>query len=76
MISEGRNVNVTLIFSLERYAAVMESYISGLERHAADLSADLSGVASVASFFISRVDTEVEMLVRFRPSCQTIWPFS
>lgn len=60
MISEGRNINVTLIFSLERYAEVMEAYITGLERFAADPFADLSKVASVASFFISRVDVEVD----------------
>ena len=60
MISEGRNVNVTLIFSLQRYAKVMEAYISGLERYAETPGADLSRVASVASFFISRVDTEVD----------------
>lgn len=60
MIAEGRNINVTLIFSLPRYAKVMEAYISGLERLAADPNADLSRVASVASFFISRVDTEVD----------------
>jgi transaldolase len=56
MISEGRNTNVTLIFSLDRYADVMEAYISGLEA----CEGDLSHVASVASFFISRVDTEVD----------------
>jgi len=60
MIAEGRNINVTLIFGLDRYAAVMEAYISGLEALAADADADLSTVASVASFFISRVDTEVD----------------
>ncbi|MBV1892974.1 MAG: transaldolase [Ilumatobacteraceae bacterium] len=60
MIAEGRNINVTLIFSLDRYAKVIEAYISGLERLAADSNADLSQVASVASFFISRVDTEVD----------------
>ena len=60
MIAEGRNINVTLIFSLERYAAVMEAYIAGLEQFAADPDADLSQVASVASFFISRVDVEVD----------------
>jgi transaldolase len=60
MISEGRNINVTLIFSLERHAAVMEAYIAGLEAFAADPDADLSRVASVASFFISRVDVEVD----------------
>ena len=60
MIAEGRNINVTLIFSLPRYAKVMEAYIGGLERLADNPDADLSRVASVASFFISRVDTEVD----------------
>jgi len=60
MIAEGRSINVTLIFNLDRYARVMEAYIAGLEAYAADPSADLSRVASVASFFISRVDTEVD----------------
>jgi transaldolase len=60
MISEGRNINVTLIFSLDRYAAVMEAYLAGLEAFATDPDADVSRVASVASFFISRVDTEVD----------------
>jgi transaldolase len=60
MISEGRNINVTLIFSLERHQAVMDAYIAGLERFAVDPAADLSRVASVASFFISRVDVEVD----------------
>jgi transaldolase len=59
MISEGRNINVTLIFSLDRYAAVIEAYISGLET-LAQTADDLSGVHSVASFFVSRVDTEVD----------------
>jgi transaldolase len=56
MIAEGRSINVTLIFSLDRYAEVMEAYLSGLEAH----DGDLSRIASVASFFISRVDTEVD----------------
>jgi transaldolase len=60
MIAEGRSINVTLIFSLDRYDAVMEAYISGLEQYAATPGADLSKVASVASFFISRVDTEID----------------
>jgi len=60
MIAEGRSVNVTLIFSPERHQAVMEAYISGLEQLATDPNANLSRVASVASFFISRVDTEVD----------------
>ena len=60
MIAEGRNTNVTLIFSLERYEAVMEAYLTGLEELAGDPDADLSQVASVASFFVSRADTEVD----------------
>ena len=60
MIAEGRSVNVTLIFSPERHQEVMEAYIAGLEQLASDPAADLSRVASVASFFISRVDTEVD----------------
>src|SRR5690349_6087329 len=59
MISEGVNINVTLIFSLDRYAAVMEAYTDGLDA-ASDAGRDLSRIASVASFFISRVDTEVD----------------
>jgi transaldolase len=60
MISEGRNINITLIFSLERYQEVMDAYLDGLEAYAAIAGADLSHVASVASFFVSRVDTEVD----------------
>jgi transaldolase len=60
MISEGRSINVTLIFSLTRYDEVIEAYLSGLESLAASGVDDLSHVASVASFFISRVDTEVD----------------
>jgi transaldolase len=60
MIAEGRSINVTLIFSIDRYRKVMEAYLTGLERLAHDPQADLSRVASVASFFISRVDTEVD----------------
>ena len=56
MISEGRSVNVTLLFSVDRYEEVMEAYLSGLEA----CEGDLSGVSSVASFFVSRVDTEVD----------------
>ena len=58
-ISEGISVNVTLIFSLNRYNAVIDAYMAGLEK-AADAGRDLSGIASVASFFVSRVDTEVD----------------
>jgi len=56
MIAEKRSINVTLIFSLDRYAAVMEAYLAGLEA----ATGDLSQIASVASFFISRVDTEID----------------
>ena len=59
VIAHGRSVNVTLIFSLARYAEVAESYIRGLERLAAS-GGDLTGVASVASFFVSRIDTETD----------------
>ncbi|HTW08170.1 MAG TPA: transaldolase [Acidimicrobiales bacterium] len=59
MISEGRNINVTLIFSLDRYDDVIEAYISGLEELGRG-GGDLSRVHSVASFFVSRVDTEVD----------------
>lgn len=59
MIAEGRNVNVTLIFSLERYRDVMNAYIEGLEMRLAS-GGDLTRVSSVASFFISRVDTEID----------------
>jgi transaldolase len=58
MIAEGRSVNVTLIFSLDRYAKVIDAYLNGLERFVA--GGDPSHVASVASFFVSRVDTEVD----------------
>ncbi|MGY1772103.1 transaldolase [Blastococcus sp. SYSU D00813] len=60
-ISRGISVNVTLIFSPERYRDVMDAYLGGLEdRLAEDPDADLSGIASVASFFVSRVDTEID----------------
>ncbi len=60
MISEGRSINVTLIFSVSRYIEVMEAYLAGLEEAVAAGLSDLSNIASVASFFISRTDTEVD----------------
>jgi transaldolase len=60
MIGESRSINVTLIFSLDRYEEVMEAYVGGLEDAVAGGATDLSGVRSVASFFVSRVDTEVD----------------
>jgi transaldolase len=59
MIAAGRNINVTLIFSLERHKEVMEAYIRGLER-LVEGGGDPSTVHSVASFFVSRVDTETD----------------
>jgi transaldolase len=59
VISKGHSINVTLIFSLTRYTEVAESYIRGLERLIAE-GGDPSGVASVASFFVSRIDTEAD----------------
>lgn len=58
-IGAGISVNVTLIFSLERYEAVIDAYIEGLEQAAA-AGIDLSTIHSVASFFVSRVDTEID----------------
>ncbi len=59
VISKGHSVNVTLIFSLQRYAEVAESYIRGIERLVAE-GGDPRKVASVASFFVSRIDTEAD----------------
>ncbi|GAA2015694.1 transaldolase [Microbacterium ulmi] len=59
VIAEGISVNVTLIFSLERYADVIDAYLAGLEKAKAN-GHDLSKIHSVASFFVSRVDTEVD----------------
>ena len=59
LIGEGISVNVTLIFSLDRYEAVMDAYQTGLERFQA-AGGDVSTVASVASFFVSRFDSEVD----------------
>jgi transaldolase len=59
VIAKGKSINVTLIFSLERYEHVAESYIRGLERLVAE-AGDPTSVASVASFFVSRIDTEAD----------------
>jgi transaldolase len=61
-IADGSCINVTLIFSLARYEQVMEAYVSGLERRAAR-GEDLSNIVSVASFFVSRVDTKVDKAI-------------
>jgi transaldolase len=58
-IASGISVNVTLIFSLERYRAVMDAYLTGLEQRL-EQGGSLEGISSVASFFVSRVDTEID----------------
>ncbi len=59
VLAEGISVNVTLIFSLDRYRAVMNAYLDGLEQ-AKDAGKDLTQIRSVASFFVSRVDSEID----------------
>src|SRR6202171_2548167 len=59
VIAEGISVNVTLIFSVERHRAVMDAYLAGLEA-AKEAGHDISRIHSVASFFVSRVDTEID----------------
>ncbi|HSP96354.1 MAG TPA: transaldolase [Candidatus Dormibacteraeota bacterium] len=58
-IADGRSINVTLVFSVERYVAVARAYLAGLERFRAG-GGDVSTVRSVASFFVSRIDTETD----------------
>ncbi|MBD0316519.1 MAG: bifunctional transaldolase/phosoglucose isomerase [Nitrospiraceae bacterium] len=65
LISEGINVNVTLLFSQETYERVAEAYLAGLEKFAVS-KGDLSRVASVASFFISRIDSAIDGLIATR----------
>jgi transaldolase len=62
LIAEGININVTLMFSLEQYERVSEAYLSGLERRVKK-GDDVSGIASVASFFVSRVDVKVDQML-------------
>ncbi|MGH8886864.1 MAG: transaldolase [Egibacteraceae bacterium] len=62
LIAEGVNVNVTLLFSVTRYEAVIDAYLAGLRRRA-EAGGDLTHVRSVASFFVSRVDTKVDPLL-------------
>jgi transaldolase len=59
MIARGKSINITLIFSVNRYAEVAEAYLRGLEEYGA-AGGDLRPVASVASFFVSRIDTEAD----------------
>jgi transaldolase len=62
-VAAGYSINVTLIFSLERYAGVVESYLRGLRR-AADAGLDLASIHSVASFFVSRLDSAADALLQ------------
>jgi transaldolase len=71
MISEGRNVNVTLIFSLQRYQQVMDAYVGGLEARV-ERGLDISGIQSVASFFISRVDNDIDELLNSNGSPEAL----
>ncbi|HEY6290615.1 MAG TPA: bifunctional transaldolase/phosoglucose isomerase [Terriglobia bacterium] len=64
-ISEGININVTLLFAQERYEEVAEAFIAGLEAYAAQ-GGDVSRVASVASFFVSRIDTLIDSIIEQR----------
>ena len=65
MIADGANINVTLIFAVERYVKVVEAFLSGLEQRRA-AGQDLRPVHSVASFFVSRVDTKVDQQLEAR----------
>jgi len=69
-IASGINVNVTLIFSLERHAAVMDAYMTGLERRQ-EAGMHLDRIASVASFFVSRIDTLVDTLLEAKIGAAT-----
>jgi transaldolase/glucose-6-phosphate isomerase len=70
LVSEGINVNVTMLFAQEAYEQVVRAYIAGLEKRAAQ-GGDLHHVASVASFFISRIDTAVDALLSERLNTAT-----
>lgn len=69
-LAEGISVNVTLIFGLARYRQVMEAHLDGLER-AAQAGHEVSRIASVASFFVSRVDAAVDTRLDKRDTAQT-----
>jgi transaldolase len=69
MIASGQSINVTLIFSIERHREVMEAYIRGIER-LIEAGGDATQVASVASYFVSRVDTEADKRLEGHPELQ------
>src|SRR5918912_910689 len=64
-IYRGVNINVTMIFSIENYEQVAEAFIKGLERRAAE-GKDVDHIASVASFFVSRVDTAIKKALKYK----------
>ncbi len=70
LIAEGISVNITLIFSIKRYKEVMDAYLKGLKRRQ-DEEKPLSGIASVASFFVSRVDTMADKLIEEKIQAQS-----
>ena len=67
VLAQGINVNVTLIFSLERYGQVMDAYLEGV-RDASESGRDINSISSVASFFVSRVDTAADPMLERDPS--------
>ena len=69
LTAEGISVNVTLLFAQERYKEIAEAYVKGLERRAA-AGKDLSRISSVASFFVSRVDTSIDAVLEKRPEAE------
>ncbi len=71
LIADGVNINVTLIFSLAHYEAIAQAYLRGLEKRAA-AGLDVNRVASVASFFVSRVDTLVDRLLAEQPDGESL----
>lgn len=71
LIADGLNVNVTLLFAVEAHARVIEAYLGGLEDRAAK-GGDLSHVASVASFFVSRVDNAIDAMLEARAKAGTL----
>ncbi len=71
MIAEGANINVTLIFAVERYVKVVEAFLAGLEEMGRR-GGDLRTVHSVASFFVSRVDTKVDALLQGKPELASL----
>src|SRR5690606_2551050 len=62
LIAEGVNVNITLLFGLPRYQEVIDAYLTGLEQRLAD-GGDISRLASVASFFLSRIDVKIDPML-------------